>query len=112
MSEAPQPRMTRIATAVSAEYQYKHNRGECTITDFSKDGIAIEANQILLVGDLIRIKAKPDREVNLDIWCVVRSVQGRKISLEFEEISNEMRQKLQECFCNLLQTSGKKRLGP
>ncbi len=109
MSPQQQQRMTRITVAIPAEYQYKNNKGECTVIDFSEGGIAIEANQILLEGDLIRVKASPVRNVNLDIWCVVRSVQGRKIGLQFEEISNEMRKQLQDYVYSLLDTNKKSR---
>ena len=105
-SKEPQ-RMTRISVAIPAEYQYRNNKGECVIIDFSEGGITIEANQILLEGDLLRVKASPVRNMSLDIWCVVRSVQGRKIGLQFEEISNTMRKQLQDYVYSLLETNQK-----
>lgn len=104
-----QQRMTRVTVAIPAEYHYKNNKGECSIIDFSEGGIAIEANQILLEGDLIRVKAAPARNINLDIWCVVRNVQGRKIGLQFEEISNDMRKQLQDYVYSLLDSNKKNR---
>lgn len=102
-------RMTRVTVNVPAEYSFKKNKGDCVIVDFSEGGIGIEANQIFVEGDLIRVQASLAKSSTLDCWCVVRNVQGRKIGLQFEEISNEMREHLQDYVISLLDTNKKSR---
>jgi len=99
-----QLRQTRITVSIAAEYQFKKNSGDCTIVDFSEGGLGIEANQIFVEGDLVRVKANPSKDLSLDIWCKVCNIMGRKIGLAFEEISNEQRERLQSYVYNLLES--------
>jgi len=106
MTEQANERMTRISSSIYGVYHYKNNKSQCVITDFSVNGIAITTNQLLVTGDLIRVKADlPHSSVKLDIWCVVRNVQGRKVGLEFEEISNEQKDNLIQYVYSILDTS-------
>lgn len=108
-NQSGQLRLTRVPVNIPAEYEFKKNKGECVIVDFSEGGIAIEVNQIFIEGDLIHIRAQPTTKLELDIWCVVRNILGRKVGLEFEEISNRMRQDLENYVYNLLSENDKKR---
>lgn len=106
MAEQTSERMTRISSSIYGVYHYKGSKAPCVITDFSVNGLAITTNQLLVEGDLIRIKADlPHSSVKLDIWCVVRNVQGRKVGLEFEEISNEQKNNLIQYVYSILDTS-------
>ena len=105
--EQNKSRLTRITVSISAEYQFKKNKGNCLITDISEGGIAIEANQIFVEGDLLRIICNPSKHLNIDIWCKVQNIQGRKIGLQFEEISNQMRADLEYYIFELLDLNKK-----
>lgn len=101
-------RMTRISSSIYGEYQYKSTKGECIITDFSMDGLAIATRQLFVVGDLLRIRASlPRSSIRIDIWCVVRNVQGGKVGLQFEEISYEQKEQLREYVYSILDTAKK-----
>jgi c-di-GMP-binding flagellar brake protein YcgR len=103
-------RQTRISVNIPADYQYRNNKGDCVIVDFSEGGIAIEAKQLFVEGDLINVRATLAKNFQLDIWCVVRNVTGRKIGLQFEEISNQQRNDLQNFVYNLLDSHNKTRV--
>lgn len=105
-------RLTRIPVSIRAEYQYKGNKGPCIILDFSEGGIGIETKQILVEGDLLRVVADLPKGIHLDIWCVVRNVQGTKLGLEFEEISNANREALHKYVYALLETNQKAKYEP
>ena len=107
-------RFTRIPVSINAEYQYKKNKGPCLILDFSEGGIGIETKQIFVEGDLIRVIADlPGKNGgHLDIWCVVRNVQGTKLGLEFEEISHAQREILHSYVYGLLETNDKPKFEP
>ena len=107
----PQPndtlRFTRIPVSIRAEYQYKKNKGQCIILDFSEGGIGIETKQIFVEGDLIRVMADLPNNSHIDIWCVVRNIQGMILGLEFEEISHAQREALQSYIYALLENKDK-----
>ena len=107
-------RCTRIPVSIKAEYQYKKNKGPCTILDFSESGIGIETKQIFVEGDLLRVTADLSGKAggHIDIWCVVRNVQGTKLGLEFEEISHAQRENLQSYVYSLLETNNKPKFEP
>jgi len=105
-------RYTRIPVSINAQYCYKKNRGKCTILDFSERGIAIETKQILIEGDLIRIIADLPNSSHIDIWCVVRNVQGMKLGLEFEEISHAQLEALNSYVYGLLERNQKTKFEP
>ena len=105
-------RLTRIPVSIKAEYQYKGNKGPCIILDFSEGGIGIETKQIFVEGDLIRVVADLPKGVHLDIWGVVRNIQGMKLGLEFEEISHAMREALHSYVYELLESTQKNKYEP
>ncbi len=102
-------RATRIPVNIKAVYYLKNFEGEGRIVDISTGGIGMEVRQIFVPGDLVRIVFRlPDQSNNeIEFWGIVRNVSGSLIGINFEEISNENREKIDRYVANLLLQSGK-----
>ena len=102
-------RATRIPVNIKATYFLKNFEGEGRIVDISTGGIGMEVKQIFVVGDLIRIVFRiPDiTNPEIEFWGIVRNVNGSLIGINFEEISNENREKIDKYVASLLLQSGK-----
>ncbi|MCX7821143.1 MAG: PilZ domain-containing protein [Brevinematales bacterium] len=102
-------RATRIPVNIKAIYYLKNSEGEGRIVDISTGGIGMEVRQIFVSGDLVRIVFRiPDQSnVEIDFWGIVRNVTGNLVGINFEEISNENREKIDKYVTNLLLQSGK-----
>jgi len=96
-------RQTRIPVRIKAELSYNKVKDSCEIIDISKGGILVESNRIFAEGDLVHITANLSPTFNLNIWGIVRNVKvAREIGIEFDEISNEQRQQLNDYVYNIL----------
>ncbi|MGC8765939.1 MAG: PilZ domain-containing protein [Brevinematia bacterium] len=102
-------RATRIPVNIKARYYLKNFEGEGRIVDISTGGIGMEVRQIFVPGDLVRIVFRiPDStNAEIDFWGIVRNVTGNLIGINFEEISNENRERIDRYVGNLLIQSGK-----
>lgn len=102
-------RQTRIAVNLKANYILKNCEGEGTIVDISAGGLAIEVKQIFVIGDLVRIIFRlPDSSnQEIDIWGIVRSVNGSVIGMKYEEISNDNVEIVDRFVANLILQSGR-----
>jgi|GEM_PF-982609 len=101
-------RPTRIQVNIKALYSYKGCEGEGTIIDISTGGLAMEVKQIFVPGDLLRIRFRLEgvSATEIDIWGIVRSVNGTLLGIKFEEISNENREKIDQYVTHLLSQKG------
>ncbi len=102
-------RATRIPVSIKAVYYLKSSQGEGRIVDISTGGIGMEVRQIFVPGDLVRIVFRiPDQtNAEIDFWGIVRNVTGNLVGINFEEISNENREKIDKYVANLLLQSGR-----
>ncbi|MEJ5284265.1 MAG: PilZ domain-containing protein [Brevinematia bacterium] len=102
-------RATRIPVNIKAVYYLKSSQGEGRIVDISTGGIGMEVRQIFVPGDLVRIVFRiPDQtNAEIDFWGIVRNVTGNLVGINFEEISNENREKIDKYVANLLLQSGR-----
>jgi len=104
--QQPTRSLGRVPVSIQAEYQYKKTRSSCIITDLGWEGLAVAVRQLFVEGDSLRVKATlPNSSISIDIWCVVRSIQGCKAELQFDEISEKQRQEIQGYIYSLLDTS-------
>jgi len=113
MSSKPQEdsmpfRPTRIGVNIKAIYSYKGCDGEGTIVDISTGGLAMEVKQIFVPGDLLRIRFRLEgvSAQEVDIWGIVRSVNGTLLGIKFEEVSNENLEKIDQYVTSLLSQKG------
>jgi c-di-GMP-binding flagellar brake protein YcgR len=101
-------RPTRIPVNLKATYYLKDMQGEGRIIDISTGGIGMEVKQIFVVGDLVRIIFRlPDQGSEIDFWGIVRNVNGNIVGINFEEISNENRERIDRYVASLLLQSGR-----
>lgn len=99
-------RYTRINVSLTCTYYLQGSEANGTIVDISSGGIGIEVKQILVAGDILRIKFNtPDQNV-IDFWGIVRNVTGNFIGVKYEEISNENRERIEHLVNDLLKTRG------
>ncbi|NPV37861.1 MAG: PilZ domain-containing protein [Brevinematales bacterium] len=101
-------RPTRIQVNIRAIYSYKGCEGEGTIIDISTGGLAMEVKQIFVPGDLLRIRFRLEgvSAQEIDIWGIVRSVNGTLLGIKFEEVSNENLERIDQYVTNLLAQRG------
>ncbi len=109
-------RFSRVPVNIEAEYELKSLKDKCTIIDISQGGMRIEVRQVLVPGDMIKIKfhiflPKAGRE-EIEAWCVVRSFSGDEAGLEFDEIPYAKKDLLMEYINHLLILYGKEKREP
>ena len=102
-------RATRIPVNIKASYYLQDSEGEGRIVDISTGGVGMEVRQLFVAGDLVRIVFKiPDTtNAEIDFWGIVRNVTGNLVGINFEEISNENRERIDRYVGNLILQSGK-----
>ncbi len=98
-------RLTRISVNIPATYVLKGHEAEGKIVDISSGGIGMEVRQIFLVGDLIQIHFPTDVG-QIDFWGIVRRISGNTIGIQFEEISKEQEENLENFVSSLLHERG------
>ncbi len=102
-------RLTRIDVKIPATYTLKGQQSEGLIINISSGGIAMEVRQIFLIGDILRLQFKlPGNKVQpeVDFWGIVKNVQHGQIGIQFEELSHEMGQLLEEYVNDMLRSRG------
>lgn len=101
-------RPTRVQVNIKAIYSYKGCEGEGTIVDVSTGGLAMEVKQIFVPGDLLRIRFRLEgiSAQEIDIWGIVKSVNGTLLGIKFEEVSNENLEKIDHYVTTLLTQKG------
>lgn len=94
-------RLTRIPVNIPATYSLKGHESEGKIVDISSNGLGMEVRQIFVIGDLIRIQFATTTDA-VDFWGIVRRISGGTIGIQFEEISKENEEKIEEFVNDLL----------
>lgn len=99
-------RPTRVQVRAEATYYLKGSEAKGLIVDISEGGIGMEVKQIVVAGDLIRVKFNTDSGYTIDFWGIVRNVTGNFIGIKYEEISNESRKQIDNYVTDLLRSRG------
>ena len=105
-------RLSRVPVNIKATYYLKKTKGECRITDISEGGVGIETNQLFVEGDLVRLIFDLDEDLHIDMWGIVRNVNGSKVGIEYEELPFEKRERLKRFITDLLIKLGKSKYEP
>ncbi len=105
-------RLSRVPVNIEATYYLRNIKGQCTIVDISEGGVGIETNQLFVVGDLVRLVFNLSDDLHIDMWGIVRNVNGTKVGIEYEELPYEGRESIKRFVANLLIQLGKNKYEP
>ncbi len=67
--------------------------GEGFITDISEEGIALRTNQVLIIGDKLKVQSEISDNLNFEFMGEVRNVQGNLVGVLIKEIDPEIKQR-------------------
>lgn len=108
-------RATRVPVNIEAIYEFRGNKGKCTILDISETGMRIEVRQVFVPGDIIKVVFPiiyEGKTFTIEAWCIVRNSSGNEIGVEYDELSHENRRKLITYVEQLLLRYGKSKYEP
>jgi c-di-GMP-binding flagellar brake protein YcgR len=102
----PDLRLTRVPVRIPATYYLKGIEAKGTSVDISSGGVGLEAKQIFVQGDIIRVVFMGHDGKMIDFWGIVMNVGQNAIGIRYEEISNDMREAIDDFVTALIRKHG------